>query len=154
MKSLYTASIVTAVILQAPYALPLHAGAGDDDLTPQEFFCRTVNEDWLEPASAAILAVKMSGDTVACSGSRKMLLPASTMKALTTGLALHSLGPDYRFETRLGYSGEIDRASCTETSTSSEAQTRHWGRGIRSQSRSRPCSGNGSHFWTRPESGP
>ena len=109
MKSLYTASIVTAVILQAPYALPLHAGAGDDDLTPQEFFCRTVNEDWLEPASAAILAVKMSGDTVACSGSRKMLLPASTMKALTTGLALHSLGPDYRFETRLGYSGEIDR---------------------------------------------
>ena len=75
--------------------------------SPQMYFERTTKEEWMEHATAAVLAVTAAGDTVACSESMKMLLPASTMKAITTGAALHSLGEDYRFETRLGYSGRI-----------------------------------------------
>ena len=75
--------------------------------SPQEYFTEETESEWLGQASACMLAVKMSGDTVVCAGSRKMLIPASTMKTITTGLALHSLGADYRFETRLGYSGRI-----------------------------------------------
>ena len=39
---------------------------------------------------------------------KKSLIPASTTKLLTTGVALHSLGPDFRFETQLQQEGEID----------------------------------------------
>ena len=43
--------------------------------------------------------------------SEKKLLPASNMKLISTGAALHSLGSDYRFETVLGYSGEIEEGT-------------------------------------------
>ena len=77
--------------------------------SPQDYFSDNISDGWLEHASAAVFAVKISGDTVACSGSRKMLVPASTMKAITTGLAMHSLGADYRFGTSIGYSGTISK---------------------------------------------
>lgn len=56
----------------------------------------------------SVLAVKMNGDTVACVNSRVKMVPASNMKLITTGISLLKLGPDYRFETKLGYSGEIE----------------------------------------------
>lgn len=56
---------------------------------------------------AGILAVKVSGDTVAEAGSLNKLVPASNMKLITTGLALNELGADFRFGTMLGYTGSI-----------------------------------------------
>ena len=40
--------------------------------------------------------------------SGKSLIPASCMKVVTTGAALHLLDPEMRFETRLEYEGTID----------------------------------------------
>lgn len=60
-----------------------------------------------EGASVSILAVTGAGDTLLCHDSDRLLIPASNMKLVTTALALHSLGGDYRYETRLGYSGKI-----------------------------------------------
>lgn len=37
----------------------------------------------------------------------KLLIPASTMKLITSATALELLGPKYRFETKLGYTGKI-----------------------------------------------
>lgn len=54
-----------------------------------------------------VLAVRMDGDTVACLNRLQKMVPASNMKLLTTGLALRTLGPQFRFETTLGYTGEI-----------------------------------------------
>lgn len=54
-----------------------------------------------------ILAVTAGGDTVACVNHRQKMVPASNMKLLTTGLALRTLGVDFRFETALGYTGSI-----------------------------------------------
>jgi D-alanyl-D-alanine carboxypeptidase/D-alanyl-D-alanine-endopeptidase (penicillin-binding protein 4) len=39
----------------------------------------------------------------------KSLMPASTMKLVSSAAALELLGPDYRFITRLGYSGSLNR---------------------------------------------
>lgn len=54
-----------------------------------------------------MLAVRADGDTLACINPGLKLVPASNMKLLTTGLALRELGPDFRFETALAYSGQI-----------------------------------------------
>lgn len=54
-----------------------------------------------------VLAVKVSGDTVAAINPFKRLMPASNTKLISTGLAINELGPDFRFETKLAHSGYI-----------------------------------------------
>ncbi len=61
----------------------------------------------LATAAVGVFAVTMDGDTLVSVNSRMKLVPASNVKLITTGLALNTLGADYRFETRLGYSGEV-----------------------------------------------
>ena len=61
----------------------------------------------LQGAQLSVLAMTATGDTLVAYESRRRLVPASNTKLITTGLALHELGPDYRFETRLAYSGRI-----------------------------------------------
>src|SRR5438128_1373053 len=43
--------------------------------------------------------------------SNTALSPASTMKVLTTGAALGSLGANYRYETKIQYTGTFDSIS-------------------------------------------
>lgn len=62
----------------------------------------------LRSSQVGVFAVRMDGDTLAALESRRRFVPASNVKLLTTGLALHALGSDYRFETKLAYSGEIE----------------------------------------------
>ncbi|MBQ9476865.1 MAG: D-alanyl-D-alanine carboxypeptidase/D-alanyl-D-alanine-endopeptidase [Bacteroidales bacterium] len=64
----------------------------------------------LEPLRSSVLgvlAVRMNGDTLADLASTTRLVPASNVKLLTTGLALHVLGPDFRYETRLCSRGDM-----------------------------------------------
>lgn len=61
----------------------------------------------MSAAQLAVHAVTYGGDTVVSWNSGKMLVPASNVKLLTTGLALAELGHDYRFKTRLAYSGTV-----------------------------------------------
>ena len=63
-----------------------------------------------EPVRSAVwgvFAVNMQGDTLVNINSRQKMVPASNVKLLTTGLALRTLGSDFRFETGLGYVGTI-----------------------------------------------
>ena len=48
-----------------------------------------------------------TGEVMAESSSQLSLVPASTLKLLTTAAALELLGADYRFETRFAYRGAI-----------------------------------------------
>lgn len=61
----------------------------------------------LENSVTGILVMTADGDTIAALNPDKVLLPASDMKVITTGAALHMLGGDYRFRTGIGYSGTI-----------------------------------------------
>ncbi|MCQ2184624.1 MAG: D-alanyl-D-alanine carboxypeptidase [Bacteroidales bacterium] len=50
----------------------------------------------------------LEGEVLADWNSQVCLLPASNVKLITTALALNTLGPDFRYETSLGYHGRID----------------------------------------------
>ena len=61
----------------------------------------------LKNATWGVLAVRLGGDTLAAYNADKRLVPASNVKVITAGTALHLLGADYRFQTDLAYSGRI-----------------------------------------------
>ncbi|MBQ9660880.1 MAG: D-alanyl-D-alanine carboxypeptidase [Bacteroidales bacterium] len=73
----------------------------------QQTIARICEAEPLSSSLVGVCALRMDGDTVAAVNIRRKLVPASNIKLLTTGLALNALGPDYRFETRLAYAGEI-----------------------------------------------
>lgn len=99
-----------------PGSIALNAASGSPALNAQPRGIRTAAQQYvkvlegseeLRDAVWGVFAVKMNGDTVACHRPHTRMLPASNMKLITTGLALHELGADYRFSTRLAYSGEL-----------------------------------------------
>jgi len=55
-----------------------------------------------------IMVMDGKGRTIASWNPDSPLLTASTMKTISTGLALHVLGPDFQFKTRIGYSGVVE----------------------------------------------
>jgi D-alanyl-D-alanine carboxypeptidase/D-alanyl-D-alanine-endopeptidase (penicillin-binding protein 4) len=62
----------------------------------------------LEHASVSFCLREADSNHVVCSyNADQSLIPASTMKVVTTGAALGILGADYRFKTSIGYTGEI-----------------------------------------------
>lgn len=63
----------------------------------------------LKHASWGVCVVDVaSGQTLVSHQEDLGLVPASTQKILTTASALLMLGPEYRYETSLGYSGKLD----------------------------------------------
>ena len=65
----------------------------------------------VEPLKGAVVGVMvqdMSGRIIAEREAGRRMVPASNMKLVTTGTALHALGPGFQFETGIGYTGEVD----------------------------------------------
>ncbi len=62
----------------------------------------------LREAVVSICAKKGGGQTLVDIDAKSMVIPASNMKLITTGAALHTLGSDYRFETKIGHDGQIE----------------------------------------------
>ena len=61
----------------------------------------------LSQAVVSICAMKGDGSVIVDIDGDNMLVPASNMKLISTGLALHHFGPEHRFETQIAYDGEI-----------------------------------------------
>ena len=64
-----------------------------------------------EPLAGAVVGVMvqdMDGKVLAERESGRRMVPASNLKLVTTGTALHALGPDFRFKTEIGYTGTVD----------------------------------------------
>ena len=77
--------------------------------TDTDWFSRTIeNCEKRHGCIISMLAVNMRGDTIAQRNSTYSMIPASVTKTVTTALALKELGPDFRFETSIAYSGHID----------------------------------------------
>ena len=61
----------------------------------------------LSGATVGVSVRDMDGREIAGLNSGQRMIPASNMKLVSTGTALHSLGADYTFKTAIGYTGEI-----------------------------------------------
>ncbi len=67
----------------------------------------TIADPALSEAVISICAMSGDGQILVDIDADNLLMPASNMKMISTGTALHVLGPDYRFRTGIGYDGEI-----------------------------------------------
>jgi len=83
------------------------ANAQTKNTEAQKYAQKIDSEAPFENAVWGMLAVKMNGDTLVNIHSERKMLPASNTKLISTGLALHNLGSDFRFETKIGYKGTI-----------------------------------------------
>ena len=97
-------------------ALQFQAGAMPEDEADSASHTRThyaqdymdnVARNELGHALTGVLALTAEGDTIVSWNSGSLLMPASNMKLLTTGLALDALGSDFEYRTGIGYSGKI-----------------------------------------------
>lgn len=71
-------------------------------------FYRFQSKPELKNSSWALKAVNLSsGEVIAEINTDQSLIPASTMKIITTGIALDEFGPDFRFQTQLAFRGKI-----------------------------------------------
>lgn len=66
-----------------------------------------VSDPVFSQSLTSICVMTGSGEILADHNSRTMLVPASNMKLLTTGAAIHTFGGNHRFETKIGYKGRI-----------------------------------------------
>ena len=63
---------------------------------------------------AALIVDPATGDTLYSLNPRKLVMPASNMKVITGAVALHQLGPDFRFRTTFAARCPQGRGRCTE----------------------------------------
>ena len=80
-----------------------HAQNADHQQTACQLACDPV----FTHAHVGVKAVRGDGEVIASWNGEKMLAPASNMKLISTGAALYSLGPSFRFSTDLAYDGHI-----------------------------------------------
>ena len=73
----------------------------------QERIERLADADAVSQAAVSISAIKGDGQKIVDINSAMMLVPASNMKLLSTGAAMHHLGPEYRYETNIAHDGTI-----------------------------------------------
>ncbi len=86
--------------------LPLYCMAQSTGLQSslQEF----TQQDILKHSSISVSVIEVkTGKSVAALQDQKSLIPASSMKLLTTLSAIHYLGDDFRYQTALAHSGSV-----------------------------------------------
>ena len=85
----------------------LCAGVNARITDTQKLVSRYAGKEPLRSGIIGMLAVRGASDTLLSYNPGKKLLPASNVKLITTGLALTSLGPGWRWRTTIACSGEI-----------------------------------------------
>ena len=100
---LRTISAISVALLLSAWG----ATAGIPHTRAQEVVDAVVSRPPLASSAVGVFAMSMDGDTLALHNARVKFVPASNMKLITTGLALVSLGENFRYETSLGYDGTI-----------------------------------------------
>ena len=73
----------------------------------QQYIGKMMSQEPLKGTVVGISVQDMQGKTVASLNGDLRMTPASNTKLVTTGCALHALGPDFRFRTGLGYTGTV-----------------------------------------------
>ena len=86
----------------------LGEAAGQESRSYQEVVEAVASDQTFAQAYVGICVTDAQGRVLAQVNADKMLVPASNMKLITTGAALHALGKDHAFETSLAYDGLIE----------------------------------------------
>lgn len=87
---------------------------GQMTICPDSIIHRWSRQNMLANATIGIyLQDAATGEVLGSFNPRLSLIPASTLKILTTAAALEILGPDYRFSTRLGINGTVRNDTLT-----------------------------------------
>ncbi len=73
----------------------------------QNYIGKLKKDTLFTDAVVGIMVMDSKGKTVASWNPDMPLLTASTMKTITTGVALNLLGDNFRFSTKIGYSGSV-----------------------------------------------
>ena len=73
-----------------------------------------LQDEAFDYASVGISVRSLDGTEVIHINSDKKLIPASSLKLITNFCAIDILGSDYTYQTRIGYSGAIDRSGTLE----------------------------------------
>jgi D-alanyl-D-alanine carboxypeptidase/D-alanyl-D-alanine-endopeptidase (penicillin-binding protein 4) len=102
---LLAAAFVPAATSHAGEASPRRQAVPRQDLRAQ--VDEAVRSSGLAGASVAVSVVDIAtGNVLLAQRGDEQLIPASNMKVLTTGAALHVLGPSFEFRTRMVRSGD------------------------------------------------
>ena len=111
-------SVGSALLVAAPHssvAEPVEAPSAQNPASKktqaktkvQRYVESISRSESLKSSAFGVFAVTEGGDTLASWNSGQRMLPASTMKLITTGMSIHLLGPDYKYVTRIGYNGAV-----------------------------------------------
>ena len=76
--------------------------------TLQQKVDQAVKAEPLKGAVVGVMVQDVAGHVLASREPGRRMGPASNLKLVTTGTALHALGPDFRFETGIGYTGTVE----------------------------------------------
>ena len=76
--------------------------------TLQQKIDQAVQAEPLKGAVVGVMVQDAAGHVLASREPGRRMVPASNLKLVTTGAALHALGPDFRFETGIGYTGTVE----------------------------------------------
>lgn len=101
--------LITVALLLSGWS----ATAGIPLTRAQETISKLGAKEPLKSSVWGMFAVNMQGDTIVNVNCRQKMVPASNVKLLTTGLALRQFGPDFRFETKIGYDGVVKDSTLT-----------------------------------------
>lgn len=100
-------NILTYMTLALALSVGAHGQTPADVMTLQDKIEEIISVPAMSQALTGICVRTQDGETVVDINAEKMLVPASNMKLISTGTALHRLGPDFRYETSIGYDGRI-----------------------------------------------
>lgn len=87
--------------------LALAALAARAQTPAQQYLEQNAGKGPMQGTLWGVSAVDAQGKTLASLNADTRMVPASNLKLVTTGAALHAFGPDHRFLTGIGYTGTI-----------------------------------------------
>jgi D-alanyl-D-alanine carboxypeptidase/D-alanyl-D-alanine-endopeptidase (penicillin-binding protein 4) len=106
IKAVFLSIAFSVSICDGWAQVPAAQGSAEKTAT-QKYVELVAQNDVLKNSLFGVCAKTDGGKTLVNLNGGKRMLPASNMKLISTGAALHRLGPDFRFETRIGCSGTV-----------------------------------------------
>jgi len=93
------------LVLLVTMILPVGMSSQSNNI--QKYIYNLKKDSLFTDAAVSIMVTDSKGKTIASWNPDMPLLTASTMKTITTGTALNLLGKEFRFSTKIGYTGDV-----------------------------------------------